>query len=330
MFGVLTFGCAGTDTAQTIDPDTSAEREVTVPGTVLTTTPTTIASTTIAPTTRLATTTTTAVATSTTAVATSMSTTTTSTSSTTTSTTTVAPTESPDVRPPIPPVPPITPYPIDSVPFDQETTVGTSVQGRAITVIRRGTAGGTRVLLIGAIHGNEDAGVAIIEHLRTAPIPDGVELWMVPSINPDGQAMRIRHNANGVDLNRNFPHKWDWLAEPGNWQYGGAGPASEPEVQAMVSLASINPDLTLWYHQDLFRISPSTGRDGAVRQRYADLTALPVVEVTGGTYTGTASQWSRTIAAVDGIGFTVELGDTLPPDDAIRHADAVLTVATEL
>ncbi len=216
------------------------------------------------------------------------------------------------------------------IPFDQETTVGTSVQGRDITLIRRGTAGGTRVLLIGAIHGNEDAGVAIIDHLRTAPIPDGVELWMVPSINPDGQAMRIRHNANGVDLNRNFPHKWDWLAEPGNWQYGGAGPASEPEVQTMVSLASINPDLTLWYHQDLFRISPSTGRDGAVRQRYADLTALPIVEVTGGTYTGTASQWSRTIAAVDGIGFTVELGDTMPPDDAIRHADAVLTVATEL
>jgi hypothetical protein len=54
------------------------------------------------------------------------------------------------------------------------------------------------------------------------------------------------------------------------------------------------------------------------------------VEVTGGTYTGTAPQWTRTIVAPNGVGFTVELGPSLSADEARTHAQAVLTVAGEL
>ena len=93
----------------------------------------------------------------------------------------------------------------------------------------------------------------------------------------------------------------------------------------------MHPDLVLWYHQDLFRISPSIGprrRDPELAT--PELTGLPLVDVTGGTYTGTASQWSRTVVDTGGVGFTVELGPTLTRDDAIRHAEAVLTVASEM
>jgi protein MpaA len=220
---------------------------------------------------------------------------------------------------------------IDQLAPDVELVVGTSVEGRPITVVRRGTSGGTRVLVVGAIHGDEDAGTAIVDELRTLDVPSGVELWLVRSMNPDGNEHRQRHNANGVDLNRNFAHNWGPIAEPGNWEYAGPGPASEPETQAMSAVgAAVRPDLVLWYHQDLFRISPARGRDGEVRARYAELTGLPLVAVTGGTYTGTASQWSRTVASADGIGFTVELGSELTSEDARRHAAAVLTVASEL
>ncbi|MCU0261756.1 MAG: DUF2817 domain-containing protein, partial [Ilumatobacteraceae bacterium] len=196
---------------------------------------------------------------------------------------------------------------------------------------RRGSPGGTAVLVVGVIHGDEDAGAAIVDELRARPVPEGVELWLVPTMNPDGQADQIRHNANGVDLNRNFPERWGPIAQPGDWQYAGPAAASEPETQAMLRLAElVEPDLTLWYHQDLFRITPGRGRDGEIRARYAGLTGLPLIEVTGGTYTGTASQWSRVVAAPEGIGFTVELGPTLDQADAGRHADAVLSVATEL
>ena len=197
-------------------------------------------------------------------------------------------------------------------------------------MIRRGSPGGVRVLAVGAIHGNEDAGVAIIDRLAVEPVPEGVELWLVRSMNPDGQARQDRQNANAVDLNRNFPHKWGYLGTEGDWQYSGTGPASEPETQAMVALGdSVQPDLILWYHQDLFRISPSTGRDGDARARYGEISGLPLVAVTGGTYTGTASQWSRTVAADAGIGFTIELGPTLTEADVANHVSAVLAVATE-
>jgi murein peptide amidase A len=206
--------------------------------------------------------------------------------------------------------------------------LGRSLQDRPIVAIRNGRPGGVVVLVVGVIHGDEDAGRSIVDDLMATDPPDGVELWLVPSMNPDGEALQIRHNAAGVDLNRNFPTNWGPIDEPGNWQYAGPAAASEPETRAMLALAeSIRPDLTLWYHQDLYRINPASGRDGAIRARYAELTDLPVVEVTGGTYTGTASTWSRSIAAPGGVGFTVELGPNLPPDDARRHADAVLTIA---
>ena len=213
----------------------------------------------------------------------------------------------------------------------EEIELGRSVEGRPITVIRRGTPGGTAIVAVGAIHGDEDAGVAIIDELRRVRVPDGIELWLVPSMNPDGQAGDVRQNVNGVDLNRNFPENWSPLGEPGFWQYAGPSAASEPETQAMLFLSDrVQPQLTLWYHQDLFRINPASGLDGEIRRRYAELTGLPIIEVTGGVYTGTASQWSRTIAAEGGIGFTVELGSSLGARDARRHAAAVLAVAGDL
>ncbi|MFP5486852.1 MAG: M14 family zinc carboxypeptidase [Acidimicrobiia bacterium] len=215
-------------------------------------------------------------------------------------------------------------------PVDVEVEIGRSVEGRPITVIRRGTPGGTRVLAVGVIHGNEDAGVAIIDRLAVDPVPEGVELWLVRSMNPDGQAIDDRQNANRVDLNRNFPENWDVLGAPGDWQYGGPSPASEPETRAMVALgAALRPDLILWYHQDLYRIAPGSGRPGEIRTRYAEIAGLPIVEITGGTYTGTASQWSRSVIRPDGVGITVELGPTLTPTEIDAHVRAVHTVALD-
>ena len=116
------------------------------------------------------------------------------------------------------------------MPSDLALVFGSSVEGRPLTVTRRGDPLGVRVLVIGCIHGNEADGMAIVDRLESIEVPDGVELWLVPTINPDGTAADIRHNASGVDLNRNFPVNWAPLAEPGDWQYGGPSAASEPET----------------------------------------------------------------------------------------------------
>ncbi len=250
---------------------------------------------------------------------------------TTVAPTTVAPTTLPPTMLPSTTVAPATvpPAPTTSASADflGEETIGTSVEGRPIVASHRGTPGGTVILVIGVIHGNENAGLAILDDLRTMPLPVGLDLWLMDTINPDGLANDVRGNGNQVDLNRNFPHDWTQVAQPGEWEYSGTGPASEPETQAYIAFAErIQPKLTLWYHQDLNRISPSNRKDGPLRERYAALTGLPILAVTGGTYTGVAATWTR-LTVPDAMSFIVELGPTLSADEAAVHAAAVVDIS---
>lgn len=217
------------------------------------------------------------------------------------------------------------PLPAD---FLGEEVIGTSVEGRPITAWHRGTPGGTVVLVVGVIHGDEDAGLPILDRLAEVDLPPGLDLWLLPALNPDGLANQVRGNGNGVDLNRNFPHDWTAIAAPGEWQYSGTGPASEPETQAFVAFSErIAPTLTLWYHQDLFCITPSKGRDRPLRETYSRISGLPIVTVTGGIYTGVAATWVRRTLD-DAMSFIIELGPTVPDDERERHVEAVLEVST--
>jgi peptidoglycan hydrolase-like protein with peptidoglycan-binding domain len=208
----------------------------------------------------------------------------------------------------------------------QQITIGTSVQGRPIIATERGTSGGKVVLVFGVIHGNENAGRKMIELLKTQPVPPGIDLWLVDSMNPDGEALNQRQNANGVDLNRNFPRGWGPLGSPGYWQYAGPSAASEPETQAAVWLIdAVNPAITLWYHQDAHVVVPA-GSDVSVYRTYAQMVGLPIDEVVGGTYTGTATQYANYKVA-GGTAFVVELPGTVSGWLAMRHASAVLAVS---
>jgi protein MpaA len=213
--------------------------------------------------------------------------------------------------------------------FLGEETIGTSFDGRPITASHRGTAGGTVVLVVGVIHGDENDGLKIVDQLATMPLPAGIDLWLLPELNPDGVADDVRGNGNGVDLNRNFPHDWTSISHKGDWQWSGPGPGSEPEVKAYMAFTEqIHPQLTLWYHQNLHRVSPSSRKDGPLRKKYAELTGLSyeVVSGAGSIYTGVAATWTRT-KLPDSMSFIVELGDTLTTAEAKVHAAAVLTIA---
>jgi len=209
----------------------------------------------------------------------------------------------------------------------ERRVLGVSVQGREIEAFRYGTEGGTPIMVVGVIHGDEEAGLLITDALRTMNPPAGVDLWIIPTVNPDGTIAATRGNANSVDLNRNFPRDWARQGEPGYWQYAGPSAASEPETKAVVRFVhSVKPALGIWYHQDLNMISPGTGFEGRVRARYAALTQLPLVRITGGRYTGVAATWQRN-AVQNGLGFVVELGPTLSSTQARMHADAVMMIA---
>jgi murein peptide amidase A len=89
-----------------------------------------------------------------------------------------------------------------------------SVQGAPIYVRDVKSANARlRVLVIGAIHGDELSSAAVALHwVRLAAdeqmdLPQPVHWRFVPVLNPDGMLARPprRVNASGVDLNRNFP-----------------------------------------------------------------------------------------------------------------------------
>ena len=212
----------------------------------------------------------------------------------------------------------------------ERRVIGTSIQGRPIEAIRMGDPKGVTVAVIGVIHGNEEAGLLITDELVNMQIPKGVNLWVIPSINPDGTALDRRGNANRVDLNRNFPYGWARIGQPGYWQYSGPNRASEPETKAIIAFfREIKPALGLWYHQDLNIISPGAGFEGEIRARYGAITGLPMKRITGGTYTGVAATWQKH-GLKNSMAFVVELGKTLSVDEAKVHASAVLDISMML
>src|SRR2546421_5888471 len=94
-----------------------------------------------------------------------------------------------------------------ATPTRRTTLLGRSWQGRPIRAIEVGTPSGTRVLVVGCVHGDETAGIAVARALERLS-PRDLDLWIVPDLNPDGVAAGTRQNAHGVDLNRNFPWRW--------------------------------------------------------------------------------------------------------------------------
>jgi murein peptide amidase A len=127
--------------------------------------------------------------------------------------------------------------------------IGRSVRGRAISAKVLGPDTAPRkILLVGCVHGNECAGIAILSALARLRPPVGIQLWLVPEMNPDGTAADTRQNADRVDLNRNFPFRWQPISDP--TYYSGPHPLSEPETRTAVSLIRrIKPAVTIWYHQ---------------------------------------------------------------------------------
>jgi hypothetical protein len=145
--------------------------------------------------------------------------------------------------------------------------VARSVRGRLIyarDIVP--TQPGLRVLVIGAIHGDELSSAAVALHwirLASQPpadMPQSIHWRFVPVLNPDGVLARppTRVNANGVDLNRNFPTpNWQrdsriyWekrtARDPRRWP--GPQPLSEPESRFLHDqMGSFNPQLIVSIH----------------------------------------------------------------------------------
>ncbi len=171
-----------------------------------------------------------------------------------------------------------------------------------------------RLLVVGCIHGNECAGIAVARWLERASPPVDVRLWVIANLNPDGYAAGTRQNGRGVDLNRNFPWHWRPLEPLGGLHYSGAKPLSESESRIVARLIErIKPEVTVWFHQPLAVVDESGGRLD-IERRYARLVGLPLRRLP--RYPGSAAGWQNHLYT--NTSFVVEL----PPGRLTRAAAA--------
>jgi protein MpaA len=175
--------------------------------------------------------------------------------------------------------------------------------------------------VVGCIHGDEPAGIAIaraIPRLR----PRGVDVWVVDDLNPDGVASHSRQNAHGVDLNRNFPAGWRPLGAQGDQQYSGPAPLSEPEAKiAHALVARLRPTVSVWFHQPVGVVDWSGG-DVGVERHIAGLLGLPLRRLP--RYPGSAVGWENRVLP-RGTAFVVELpAGRLSRTRALRYARALV------
>jgi len=207
--------------------------------------------------------------------------------------------------------------------------VGQSVDGRPIVAIHRARPGATRVVLvIGCIHGDEQAGMRVVRRLRDrATLPADLDLWLVPTVNPDGVAADRRTNAHGVDLNRNFTYRWRPSSHGLTWS--GPAPLSEPESVALQALQErLNPVLTVVFHQPLFGVG-STDKSMPTVRAIARGMRLPIADLncTGVCY-GTFTGWIN--ARTAGLGVTVEFARRVPDWRIGAAAGTVVRVGSVL
>jgi len=142
-----------------------------------------------------------------------------------------------------------------------------SVMGRAI--VQRDLPADDarlRVLVVGGMHGDELSSSSVALHWiglaqnQPMQLPVPVHWRFIPALNPDGLVARPprRVNANGVDLNRNFPTpRWEREA-PAYWnqrtgrdprRWPGPRPLSEPESRYLHDeMARFKPHLIVSIH----------------------------------------------------------------------------------
>ena len=106
--------------------------------------------------------------------------------------------------------------------------------------------------LMAGTHGDEPEGVYVVQKLfewLKEENPSTTPLVIIPVLNMDGYKEGTRVNANGVDLNRNYPSE-DWTPEIREPKYNpGNSPLSEPENKFLDKLfQNYSPHLILSIH----------------------------------------------------------------------------------
>ena len=184
------------------------------------------------------------------------------------------------------------------------------------------------VFIIGVFHGDEPQGEVLIRKFinKYKKQPEN-KILLIPCLNPDGKELNTRQNANGTDLNRNFPTK-NYIVTDDEHYYGGKEPASEAETKFMMKIIDeYKPDFILSLHAP-YRVVNYDGPAKNYAEDISKLTGYPVEEDIGyptpgsfGTYAGK----ERQIPTI-----TLELPEDKSDNDLWQEVKAVFDYCAEL
>ena len=199
---------------------------------------------------------------------------------------------------------------------------------------------GNNILIIGVFHGDEPQGKFLIEEYlkKHSSSANAVQnnLLFIPCLNPDGLVQNTRTNANGVDLNRNFPTK-NWGINQGenatcddctSSYYGGKSPASEVETQFVIDIINkYNPKAILTLHAP-YKVVNYDGPAEELAQKISQIIKYPTESSIGyptpgsfGTYCGI----ERNIPTI-----TLELDEKIPTEQLILPAFKIFDLLKNL
>lgn len=188
-------------------------------------------------------------------------------------------------------------------------------------IVLLGNRNHKNILVIGVFHGDEPQGKFLIEEYLKKN--KSSRLLFIPCLNPDGMSKNIRTNANGVDLNRNFPTK-NWALTEQNEFFGGKNAGSEQETQFIMQvIEKYTPKLILTLHAP-FKIVNYDGNAKDISEKISKIIHYPVEPSIGyptpgsfGTYAGI----ERNIGTV-----TLELDETCPIENLIEPVHKIFKI----
>lgn len=197
-----------------------------------------------------------------------------------------------------------------------------SVQGRDIELLGFDEhKEGKTVLVTGVFHGDEPQGEFLIRRFlkENHSIPKN-NLLLIPCLNPDGKILNTRQNANGIDLNRNFPTKNYEVVEQSQY-FGGEKAGSEPETRFIIDvLEKYKPEFILSFHSP-YKVVNFDGPARKQAEELSKITGYPVSDDIGyetpgsfGTYAGV----ERQIPTI-----TLELPDDIPNEELWKNVKKV-------
>lgn len=191
-------------------------------------------------------------------------------------------------------------------------------------------------LLFAGMHGDETASISLLSAGLRTIAHARLRHHVIVSANPDGNQLGLRSNANGVDLNRNFPtqnwsgngtvYRWNSYADTrdvylNTGEYGG----SEPETHHLIELIdSLQPTFILSFHEPLACID--AGQHKKLGKKLVEMFELPLMDGVGYDTPGSFGTWCDE-QAIENI--TIELPPIATDDVTEKYLNTISSLLVD-